>query len=269
MACGRSCAAPAAGLARRAADGAGPEGLVVVLGRGQQQLGQLLVAQHVEDESRQHQRGNHGRDIENAAKALPSLALRVEKYLVVGHILSSISRAKTARRSTLYSTNRMEATHQSQLTAPPPPRPVAAPACAPRSLSLRALAAGLAPAPLDAQKLFQVNGDSLIYGAMAKNLLLHGRYGLTVANGAIGSHPHPPARLPALPRPLLPPLRHGELLLPPSSSKSPSNSSAACCSLDFAARIAPPHLAARRAPCHPLARRPLSLHRLLCRRSPH
>jgi hypothetical protein len=33
------------------------------------------------------------------------------------------------------------------------------------------------------KKLFEVNGDSLIYGGLAKNLLLHGRYGLTVASG--------------------------------------------------------------------------------------
>ena len=30
---------------------------------------------------------------------------------------------------------------------------------------------------------FEVNGDSLIYGGIAKNLLLHGRYALTVGTG--------------------------------------------------------------------------------------
>lgn len=32
-------------------------------------------------------------------------------------------------------------------------------------------------------QLFDVNGDSLIYGGIAKNLLLHGRYALSLANG--------------------------------------------------------------------------------------
>ena len=72
------------------------------------------------------------------------------------------------------------------------------------------------PPPLDAPISFQVNGDSLIYGDIAKNLLLHGRYALTVANGQFSSHPHSPARLPALARPLLQALRNRELLLPPS-----------------------------------------------------
>jgi hypothetical protein len=33
------------------------------------------------------------------------------------------------------------------------------------------------------KEFFQVNGDSLIYGGLAKNLLLHGQYTLTVASG--------------------------------------------------------------------------------------
>ncbi len=46
-----------------------------------------------------------------------------------------------------------------------------------------ALAAGLILRLWMLKDLFQVNGDSLVYGDLAKNLLLHGRYGLTVANG--------------------------------------------------------------------------------------
>ena len=35
------------------------------------------------------------------------------------------------------------------------------------------------------KELFQVNGDTLIYGGLAKNLLLHGRYAFTVDSGAM------------------------------------------------------------------------------------
>jgi hypothetical protein len=39
-------------------------------------------------------------------------------------------------------------------------------------------------APLDAAEAsFEVNGDSLIYGGLAKNLLLHGRFALTLPSG--------------------------------------------------------------------------------------
>jgi hypothetical protein len=46
-----------------------------------------------------------------------------------------------------------------------------------------ALAAGLTLRLEMARQLFAVNGDSLIYGGLAKNLLLHGRYALTAPNG--------------------------------------------------------------------------------------
>jgi hypothetical protein len=45
------------------------------------------------------------------------------------------------------------------------------------------LAAGLALRLWMLKILFQVGGDALIYGDLAKNLLLHGSYALTVANG--------------------------------------------------------------------------------------
>jgi len=61
------------------------QSLVVVLGRGQQQLRQVLVAQHVEDETSQNQRGNHGRNVQNAPQPLPSLALGIEEYLFIWH----------------------------------------------------------------------------------------------------------------------------------------------------------------------------------------
>jgi hypothetical protein len=76
----------------------------------------------------------------------------------------------------------MEATPESQFAAP-------------RLASLgqrRLLGPALAAAPLAAglilrlsmlKQLFQVNGDSLIYGDIAKNLLLHGRYAFTGVSG--------------------------------------------------------------------------------------
>ena len=78
-------AARGARVLRRAGRGAVGQRPVVVPGRGQQQLGQLLVAQDVEDEAGQDQRGEHGRRVENAAQPLPALALRVEEYLFIRH----------------------------------------------------------------------------------------------------------------------------------------------------------------------------------------
>ena len=46
-----------------------------------------------------------------------------------------------------------------------------------------ALAGGLALRIWMLRWLFEVNGDSLIYGGIGKNLLLHGRYALTTAHG--------------------------------------------------------------------------------------
>jgi hypothetical protein len=45
------------------------------------------------------------------------------------------------------------------------------------------LAAGLALRLWGLRRLFEVNGDSLIYGDLAKNLLLHGRFDLTLPSG--------------------------------------------------------------------------------------
>jgi hypothetical protein len=61
------------------------QGFVVVLGNGQQQLRQALKAKNVENEAGQHEGKDDRGNVENAAKALPSLALRVEEYLTVGH----------------------------------------------------------------------------------------------------------------------------------------------------------------------------------------
>jgi hypothetical protein len=61
------------------------QGFVVVPGDRKQQLRQALKAQNIEDEAGQHQGKNYRGNVKNAAKALPSLALRVEEYLTIGH----------------------------------------------------------------------------------------------------------------------------------------------------------------------------------------
>ena len=54
-----------------------------------------------------------------------------------------------------------------------------------RTVRGAALAAGLVLRLEMLKSLFQVNGDMLIYGGVARNLLLHGRFALNVSNGAI------------------------------------------------------------------------------------
>ena len=61
------------------------QGFVVVLGDGQQQLRQVLIAEDVEDENGQNERGEDGGCVEDAAQALPTLSLGVEKYLLIRH----------------------------------------------------------------------------------------------------------------------------------------------------------------------------------------
>jgi hypothetical protein len=75
----------------------------------------------------------------------------------------------------------MEADHESQSTAP---RPVPAGVFEWLSVAL-AVAAGLALRLWMLKQFFEVNGDSLIYGGLAKNLLLHGRYAITGSDGAV------------------------------------------------------------------------------------
>ncbi len=77
----------------------------------------------------------------------------------------------------------MEAAEESQLTAEPQGGTWAArQARAGLAVGLP-LAAGLALRLWMLRKLFDFNGDSLIYGGLAKNLLLHGRFDLTLPNG--------------------------------------------------------------------------------------
>jgi len=93
---------------------------------------------------------------------------------------------------TLYITNRMEAGHKSQSDAR---RRVSTGALSGLSVAL-ALIAGLGLRLWMLKEFFQANGDSLIYGGLAKNLLLHGSYAL---NGA-GNELYPTLiRLPGYP----------------------------------------------------------------------
>jgi len=71
----------------------------------------------------------------------------------------------------------MEAASESQLTAPLSPRWTVGAAVA--------LIAGLVLRLWMLKKFPQVSGDSLIYGGLAKNLLLHGRYAITDGSGVM------------------------------------------------------------------------------------
>jgi hypothetical protein len=79
----------------------------------------------------------------------------------------------------------MEADYLSQSTAPWADRvPVRQRAVI---FGIMALAAGAFLRVWMLHKFFEVNGDSQIYGGLAKNLLLHGQYATSVANGGLHS----------------------------------------------------------------------------------
>jgi hypothetical protein len=80
----------------------------------------------------------------------------------------------------------MEADRESQLTAWRRTTRSARRTRAALALALP-LAAGLALRLGMLKDLFQVNGDTLVYGDLAKNLLLHGRFALTAPDGEIYS----------------------------------------------------------------------------------
>jgi hypothetical protein len=84
LAFGFAASGPALGAAE--SDGAIGEGLEVMPGGGKEQLRQMLNAEDVEDKCGEHQGGGDGSDVEDAAKAFPSLALRVEEYLFIRHV---------------------------------------------------------------------------------------------------------------------------------------------------------------------------------------
>ena len=75
----------------------------------------------------------------------------------------------------------MEAAAHSQFT----PLRRLFPRLAPAASTVVALAAGLALRLWMLKEFFQVNGDSLVYGGLAKNLLLHGRYALNGSGGEL------------------------------------------------------------------------------------
>ncbi|MFZ0746306.1 MAG: glycosyltransferase family 39 protein [Terracidiphilus sp.] len=88
-------------------------------------------------------------------------------------------RATPAQTVRLYITNRMEAAHQSQLTAP---HPKASRLRYSLSVALALAGGGLLRAWM-LGKFFEANGDTLVYGGIARNLLLHSRYALTLGSG--------------------------------------------------------------------------------------
>lgn len=79
----------------------------------------------------------------------------------------------------------MEAAHKTQPA--PLERKDATPGGNARTVLLyaAALASGLALRVLMLMKVFQVQGDSLVYGGIAKNLLLHGAYAYNLDSGAL------------------------------------------------------------------------------------
>jgi hypothetical protein len=77
----------------------------------------------------------------------------------------------------------MEAAEESQLTAKPQGGAWGARLARAGLAVGLPLATGLVLRLWMLRKLFDVNGDSLIYGGLAKNLLLHGRFDLTLPNG--------------------------------------------------------------------------------------
>jgi hypothetical protein len=77
----------------------------------------------------------------------------------------------------------MEAAEESQLTELQQRRPGRAQNWRLPLAVAAPLAAGLALRIWMLRKLFEVNGDSLVYGSLAKNLLLHGLFGLSLPSG--------------------------------------------------------------------------------------
>src|SRR5271157_4392004 len=105
------------------------------------------------------------------------------KNICLSGMVCLVPTRKPRERSTLYITNRMEAAQESQSTGPDQPRKQSSGGLRSRASILLALIAGGVLRIWMLRDFFQVNGDSLIYGGLAKNLLLHGRFALTVGTG--------------------------------------------------------------------------------------
>src|SRR4051794_13905197 len=73
------------------------------------------------------------------------------------------------------------------MKAVPALQPSAASSLVPRLSAAAALLAGGLLRAWMLQKFFEVNGDSQLYGGMAKNLLLHGQYALSDPHGSLHS----------------------------------------------------------------------------------
>ena len=77
-----------------------------------------------------------------------------------------------------------------------------------------ALASGLVLRIWMLNKLFEVNGDSELYGSMARSLLRFGRYAVNDQTGALHATLIRLPGYPLLSCRVLPPLRHRKLLCP-------------------------------------------------------
>jgi hypothetical protein len=93
-----------------------------------QQLWQALTSKHVEDETSQDQRSDDGRDVEDSTEALPSLSLRIKKYLFIEHGLSRFHTRETVE--TVYAIQ-----YESYGTSLPESIDGVAPACKPPALN--------------------------------------------------------------------------------------------------------------------------------------
>ena len=56
----------------------------------EEQFGQMLTAQHIEDERGEDQRGDDSGHVKDATEALPSSSLGIEKYLSIEHFVYAI-----------------------------------------------------------------------------------------------------------------------------------------------------------------------------------
>ena len=137
----------------------------------------------------QNQRKNHSGHIQDAAQPFPSLALRIEKYLFIRHDgWSSFTQRRENPAETVYaiqyesygscSPESIDDSRPDSFAAPGRPASLSRWPRWPPAWRLRLWML---------KQFFQVNGDSLIYGGLAKNLLLHGRYALTGGGGEIYS----------------------------------------------------------------------------------
>ena len=179
-----------------------PQRLIVTLLHRQQQLWKLLATQHVDAQRNHHNRRQHRDDVEDAAQPLPSLAPRI-----VENLASSFRRMSVLYRS-------MPGAF-SQLSE----NPAAACMIHNRCLNCCATPPEMLSPHLLAGLLLRlwfihyypvIDGDTLVYGEIARNWFWHGIYGFT-RTGRHPPYPDPASRLSAVSRHLLFSVRSGPL----------------------------------------------------------